>query len=110
MITNTVIYKDSLTTREEKNNGRYNGVITDNIISCLPLALHKNFVTRCVNPGKRYMEYDTEISVEAREELDIPGLGKLDCWRIRTLAAGQVIEEVSVNCFFSFLPFNSFMN
>lgn len=88
-ITNTIIYKDSTKTTLKENNSRYNGVITDDIISCMPLKLNASFVIKVVNPGLRYMEYSTTVTVEAQEEIEIPGLGKIPCWRIRVGKGGK---------------------
>lgn len=82
-ITNTILYTDSSTSSTKPNQGRYNGVMTDDIVSCMPLAVGASFTINVVNPGVRFSEYTTTVTVEAMEEIDISGLGKIPCWRVR---------------------------
>ncbi|HEV7780691.1 MAG TPA: hypothetical protein VGO58_05470 [Chitinophagaceae bacterium] len=88
-ITNIIIYKDSTKTVVKENNLRYNGVVADEIISCMPLKLNASFVFKAVNPGLRFSEYNGTVLVEAQEEIEIPGLGKILCWRLRTNKGGK---------------------
>jgi hypothetical protein len=92
-ITNMVIHKDSTKVIMKENNMRYNGVISDDIIACMPLKLNAFFVFKAVNPGIRYFEYTVTVIVEAREEIEIPGLGKIACWRVRT-NTGQKVDAI----------------
>lgn len=113
-ITNQVIYKDSSKTALKPNKGSYNGVIADDIISCMPLALNKTFIIKSVNPGLRYIEFQVKLTVEAQEEIEIPGLGKVLCWRLRMGDARStsyqwytVKEQVQVKKRFTFANGNS---
>ncbi|MEI9810618.1 MAG: hypothetical protein WDO16_23620 [Bacteroidota bacterium] len=88
-ITNTTIYKDSTQTIVKENSQWYNGVIADEIISCMPLKSNASFVFKAVNPGLRYFEYITVATVEGQEEIEIAGLGKILCWKVRTGKGGK---------------------
>jgi hypothetical protein len=80
---NTIEYKDSQTVFEKPSHQWFNGVVTDDIIAGLPMKKGRVFAFQAINPGKRYYEYDVVITVEDKEDLVIPGIGKLSCWRIR---------------------------
>lgn len=82
-IQNQVIYQDSVTNAVKPDHQSFNGVIGDDIISCLPLKENAVFAFRAVNPGKRYFEYPVAITVEGKEDVDVAGLGKIPCWRVR---------------------------
>ncbi len=88
-IINETIFADSLKIVRKKNTGRYNGVITDELIATLPLGLHKKFVFRTVNPGLRYFEYATTVYVEAMEQLWFPSIGKINCWKLKVSQGGD---------------------
>jgi hypothetical protein len=83
-IENTITYPDSAKTFANENKQRYNGVMDNEIISSLPLKQDASFIVRSVNPGIRYFEYNQTVIVEGKEELLLPGIGKIWCWRIRT--------------------------
>jgi|GEM_PF-831117 len=114
-ILNRVEYKDSTTDQTRPNKNWFNGVITDDIIASLPLKEKAVFAFRAINPGKRYFEYVVAATVEAKEELDIPGLGKRTCWRIRigsekdgTKEWYTVKEQIQVKKMFRFKNGNVF--
>lgn len=88
-INHTILYKDSSKKFRKENTWRYNGVMTDDIISTMPLKKDAVFVIKAVNPGERYFEYLTVVAVEAQEEIEIDGIGKLLCWRVRTGKGGK---------------------
>jgi len=97
-ISNKTLYKDSSATIIKENTGRYNGVMSDEIISCLPLKLNASFAIKTVNPGLRYFEYTTDVTVEGKEEIEIAGLGKILCWKLRTgKGRNSSLEWYSVN-------------
>lgn len=114
-IQNIVEYKDSTTDQRKPGKGWFNGVITDDIIEGLPLKEKAVFAFHAVNPGKRYFEYTVAVTVEAKESLEIPGLGKRECWRIRvsndrssTLEWYTVKEQIQVKKKFIFKNGNVF--
>ncbi len=80
---NKVAYKDSITVLEKPAHQWFNGVITDDIISSLPMKKGAVFAFRAINPGKRYYEYAVIVTIEGKEKLLIPGVGNLPCWRVR---------------------------
>ncbi|MCG2612970.1 hypothetical protein LZZ85_01720 [Terrimonas sp. NA20] len=80
---NTVIYKDSTSIFEKAGHQWFNGVITDDIIGSLPMKKGAVFSFQAINPGKRYYEYVVVITIEGKEDLSIPGVGNLPCWRVR---------------------------
>ncbi|WP_315817502.1 hypothetical protein [Paraflavitalea speifideaquila] len=76
IIENTITFKDS-TRRFTKTNAHfYNGVMTDELIAVLPFEKQKQFVLKTVNPGMRYFEYTTQVEVEGKEMISIPGAEK----------------------------------
>jgi hypothetical protein len=83
-IDNTVVYTDSIKHFTKENAQRYNGVMDNEIISVMPLKPGATFVVRSVNPGIRFFEYNQTVIVEGKEELVLPGIGKIWCWRIKT--------------------------
>jgi hypothetical protein len=114
-ILNKVEYKDSTTDLVQTDKGWFNGVISDDIIGSLPLKEKAVFAFHAINPGKRYFEYTVSVTVEAKEELEIPGLGKRSCWRIRigsekdgTLEWYTVKEQIQVKKRFLFKNGNIF--
>jgi hypothetical protein len=82
-IQNTVVYKDSTAVFENAGHQWFNGVITDDIIGSLPMKKGSVFAFQAINPGKRYYEYAVVITIEGKEDLPIPGIGSLSCWRVR---------------------------
>lgn len=114
-ILNKVEYKDSTTNHTKSDDNRFNGVITDDIIGSLPLKQNAVFAFRATNPGKRYFEYTVAVTVEGKEDMDIPGLGKRSCWRIRignekggTMEWYTVKEQIEVKKMFRFKNGNVF--
>ncbi|PKP32700.1 MAG: hypothetical protein CVU00_11430 [Bacteroidetes bacterium HGW-Bacteroidetes-17] len=81
-IENTIIFKDSISKSIKDNKGFYNGVIMDDIIATMPLKTNTKFSVKLVNPGLRYFEYLKEIEVLGQEEIEVAGLGKINCWKI----------------------------
>lgn len=97
-IENIVEYKDSTERFIHPDRGWFNGVITDDIISSLPLKENTRFAFRAINPGKRYYEYTVVVTVEGKEELDLPGFGRVMCWRVRNGSATDgTLEWYTVN-------------
>jgi len=81
-IINKVIANDSVDIKKIPNNNYYNGVIINDIISELPLALNKKFVVNCINVGKTVYEYTTTISVEGVDFINVNSLEAIECWRL----------------------------
>jgi hypothetical protein len=83
-IENIVFFKDSITKNIEENKFLYNGVVLNDIITTMPLKANTKFLIKMVMPGLRYFEYTTEVEVLGKEVIEIPGIGKIKCWKIRT--------------------------
>jgi hypothetical protein len=81
-IENTVRLKDSSYTYSKPNKGYYNGVMLEELIKTLPLADKKIFYIKLVIPGQRFSEYATKITVDGKENITVPGIGVLSCWRL----------------------------
>lgn len=93
-IENVVIYKDSTARILKDNKGFYNGVITDDIIATMPLQENARFSVKMVNPGLRFFEYELQVEVQGQEDVEIAGIGKIPCWKIKTSArAGSFALE-----------------
>ncbi|MET0463350.1 MAG: hypothetical protein ABW007_09350 [Chitinophagaceae bacterium] len=92
-IQNTIVYKDSSAFFEKPGHSWFNGVVTDDIISRLPMKKGAVFAFMAVNPGKRYYEYPVVITIEGKEDLLIPGIGNLPCWRVRIGEEKDGIQE-----------------
>jgi hypothetical protein len=114
-IENTVVYKDSTSHQEKPDHRWFNGVIGDDIIGSLPLKEKAVFAFKAINPGKRYFEYTVAVTVEGKEMLELPGLGKIPCWRIRigkeedgTMEWYTIKEQVQVKKRFRFKNGNIF--
>lgn len=82
-ISNTILFADSLQQFSRKASGVYNGVMTDELISALPLTAGKQFLLKTVNPGRHYFEYVTRILVDSKEEVVLPDDKKIMCWKLR---------------------------
>lgn len=39
-----------------------------------------------VNPGLRFFEYELQVEVQGQEDVEIDGIGKIPCWKIKTSA------------------------
>ncbi|PZR29470.1 MAG: hypothetical protein DI535_01805 [Citrobacter freundii] len=114
-ILNKVEYKDSTTDVTKPYSDQFNGVITDDIIGSLPFKEKAVFAFHAINPGKRFFEYTVAATVEGKEDIDIPGLGKRSCWRIRigsekdgTMEWYTVKEQIQVKKRFRFKNGNVF--
>jgi hypothetical protein len=81
-ITNRIIFADSVSYSTKFNNHFYNGVITNDIISELPLELGKVFNINMVNPGKRFYEYITSVKVLGIETVELNPSMKIKCWKL----------------------------
>lgn len=96
-ILNTIILKDSSNTFSKQNKNYYNGVVADDIISIMPLKENGSFIIKAVNPGKRYFEYAITVTVEGKEETEIPVAGKILCWKLKVnMGNGDSIQWYSV--------------
>jgi len=82
-ITNRIIFEDSISTSTYENKHLYNGVMINEIIGELPLAIEKVFRIHAVNPGKRYSEYVISIHVLGIETLESVLEDQVKCWKLR---------------------------
>lgn len=89
-IINTIFFKDSISSAVKDNKYFYNGVIADDIIATMPLQQGARFIIKTLNPGKRYFEYYTTVEVLGKEEIEVPGLGIISCWKINTSQGGGI--------------------
>lgn len=92
-IDNQVYYKDSSAKFEKENKDFYNGVATEELIAAYPLKPNARFVIKNVNPGKNYAEFSTEVKVLGQEDIELPGIGKLACWKLTTSSNGATATE-----------------
>lgn len=97
-VKNTTIFKDSVAVNNMPNKGLYNGVPADEIVACMPFAEKAVFRFTAVNPGLRYEEYVTTVTVLGQETVEVPGLGSILCWKVNTSqgVGGGSLEWYSV--------------
>lgn len=87
-VLNRVTQKDSTQEFTHINHHRYNGVMANDLVTTLPLQANRTFVFKTLNPGLRYWEYLTIITVEGKEDLEVSGIGKIPCWKIHVSEGG----------------------
>jgi hypothetical protein len=109
-IESSITFKDSIKKFQRENRQLYNGVMADEIISAMPLKMDARFVFKAVNPGLRHFEYSETVIVVGKEEIVVPGIGTVLCWKLRTASnAGMsafewysVKEQVQIKKRFEF--------
>jgi len=91
-IVNTIKYQDStdIDIQVPPSGRYYNGVVEDDLISALPISPGAKFKLKAINPGLRYVVYDLTVSVNGKEELDVPGVGPVDCWKLMVSSGGNI--------------------
>lgn len=82
-ISNSITFKDSVKAFAKPNLGSFNGVIMDDLIGELPLQKGKIFTIKSVNPGLRFFEYTTKITVLGIENLKINNITTIKCWKVK---------------------------
>ncbi|MCK6609161.1 MAG: hypothetical protein L6Q46_12800 [Flavobacterium sp.] len=81
-IHNKIVFKDTVKTSIKPNTMFLNGVVEDEIIAQLDLSQGETYKVNVVNPGLLFMEYQLKISVLGKEFLEVPGFGKILCWKL----------------------------
>ncbi len=116
-ISNITVFADSTSKSIKPNKDYYNGVIMNDLIGELPLNLNKKFLIKTVNPGMRYFEYNTIITVLGTETLDINSIKRIKCWKLKVSYASNrsatewysVDEQLQIKSLFEFDNGNKFI-
>ncbi|MEP7322715.1 MAG: hypothetical protein ABI761_12385 [Saprospiraceae bacterium] len=88
-IETTITTKDGTKMFTLENKQLFNGVMMDEIISSLKLREGVTYVFKALNPGMNHFEYLENIFVEGKEVIELAGIGKISCWKIKTQMEGS---------------------
>lgn len=85
----SVLYQDSLKQfRYAAEQSYIQATTQEYFIGQLPLRMNYDTSFRTINAGLNYADMNTSVQVLAQENLSVPGVGNIPCWKLR-VSTGQ---------------------